>query len=126
MVPKQPYERIAAEFCGFVASRYAVSCTFGQCCSGFGAALDGYISVDGRFDRHAGDNLYWQSTKSDGEIHSINFGHVKRPSDVDELEDFLSDIEAGRQPKPNGRDGLAVLRMVEAIYCGNGKRVTLG
>jgi predicted dehydrogenase len=85
----------------------------------------GYIAVDGRFDTHGGDNLYWQSTQSKGEIHSINFGHVKPNSYVDELEDFLSDIEAGREPKPNGRDGLAVLRMVEAIYCGNGKRVIL-
>jgi predicted dehydrogenase len=85
----------------------------------------GYIAVDGRFDTHGGDNLYWQSTKSNGEIHSINFGHVKPNSYVDELEDFLCDIEAGREPKPNGHDGLAVLRMVEAIYCGNGKRVIL-
>jgi predicted dehydrogenase len=86
----------------------------------------GYIAVDGRFDTHGGDNLYWQCTKDGGEIHSINFGQVKPNSYVDELEEFLSDIEAGRQPKPNGRDGLAVLRMVEAIYGSNGKRVTVG
>ena len=86
----------------------------------------GYIAVDGRFDTHGGDNLYWQCTKDGGEIHSINFGQVKPNSYVDELEEFLSDIEAGRQPKPNGRDGLAVLRMVEAIYGSHGKRVTIG
>jgi len=85
----------------------------------------GYITVDGRFDAHGGDHLYWQSIRAGNEIHSINFGHMKPTSYVDELEEFVGDIQAGRQPRPSGRDGLAVLRMVESIYQSKGQRIPI-
>jgi predicted dehydrogenase len=77
---------------------------------------DGYITVDGRFDTHGGDNLYWQSRNEKGEIHSINYGQVRPNSYIAELQEFFADIEKGIEPKPSGRDGLEVTKMVEAIY----------
>ena len=86
---------------------------------------DGYITVDGRFDTHGGDNLYWHSLKGGGEIHSINYGHVKPNSYVLELEDFFADIEKGIEPTPSGRDGLEVTKMIEAIYKSNDQKVKI-
>jgi len=86
---------------------------------------DGYITVDGRFDTHGGDNLYWQSLKGKGEIHSINYGQVKPNSYVLELEEFFDDIEKGIEPKPSGRDGLEVIKMIEAIYKSNNHKVKI-
>jgi len=85
---------------------------------------DGYITVDGRFDTHGGDNVYWQSTKGSGEINSVNFGHVKPDSYVRELEEFFDDIERGRTPNPSHLDGWKVMKMIEAIYQSQGKTVT--
>jgi predicted dehydrogenase len=86
---------------------------------------DGYITVDGRFDTHGGDNLYWQSTKGSREINSINFGQVKPNSYVLELEEFFEDIENDIEPKPSGQDGLEVIKMIEAIYSSNALKVNL-
>jgi len=83
----------------------------------------GYITVDGRFDTHGGDNLYWQSDKNKGEILSTNYGHVKPNSYVLELEKFFSDIEKGLEPKPSGKDGLEVVKMVEAVYRSSGCKI---
>lgn len=86
---------------------------------------EGYITVDGRFDTHGGDNLYWQSSKGKGEIDSVNYGHVKPNSYVLELEDFFSDIEKGVEPRPSGKDGLEVIKMVEAVYKSNGSKIKI-
>jgi|MudIll2142460700_1097286.scaffolds.fasta_scaffold01290_3 predicted dehydrogenase len=85
----------------------------------------GYITVDGRFDTHGGDNLYWQSLKGRGEIQSINYGHVKPNSYGLELEEFFADIERGIEPKPSGRDGLEVIKMIEAIYKSSNNKITI-
>jgi predicted dehydrogenase len=76
----------------------------------------GYITVDGRFDTHGGDNVYWQSVRDGKEIHSINYGHVTPDSYVEELEDFFTHIRQGTEPQPSGKDGLEVIKMVEAVY----------
>lgn len=86
---------------------------------------EGYIAVDGRFDTHGGDNIYWQSTRGKGEIFSLNFGQVKPDSYVVELEGFFDDIAHNRQPKPSHLDGLAVMKMIETIYQSNGKRLKI-
>lgn len=86
---------------------------------------DGYITVDGRFDTHGGDNLYWQSTRGRGEIYSLNFGHVKPDSYVVELEEFFDDIMNNRQPKPSHLDGLAVIKMIETIYKSNNQTLKM-
>jgi len=86
---------------------------------------DGYITVDGRFDTQGGDNLYWQSIKEDGRIHSINYGHVPPKSYQLELEDFFNHVEKGIEPEPSGRDGLEVIKMVEAIYKSNGNKTKI-
>ena len=86
---------------------------------------DGYITVDGRFDTHGGDNLYWQSLKDKGEIHAINYGHVRPNSYVLELEEFFSNIESGTEPKPSGKDGLEVVKMIEGVYQSRGNSVKI-
>jgi len=86
---------------------------------------DGYIAVDGRFDTHGGDNVYWQSKKEGREIHSVNFGQIKPDSYVHELTEFFIDIRSGREPKPSGRDGLEVIKMIDAIYKSNGNKIKI-
>ena len=86
---------------------------------------EGYIAVDGRFDTHGGDNLYWQSIKKGREIHSINFGQIKPNSYVYELTEFFEDVRSGREPKPSGRDGLEVIRMIDAIYRSNSNKIKI-
>lgn len=86
---------------------------------------DGYITVDGRFDTHGGDNIYWQSLKDNGEIQSINFAQVKPFSYIYELEEFFDNIEKGIEPKPSGRDGLEVIKMIEAVYKSNGRKIQI-
>ncbi len=86
---------------------------------------EGYIAVDGRFDTHGGDNLYWQSIKDKGEIYSLNYGHVKPNSYVLELEEFFENIEKGVEPRPSGEDGLEVIKMVNAIYKSNSRKVKI-
>ncbi len=86
---------------------------------------EGYIAVDGRFDTHGGDNLYWQSLKGSGEIDTVNYGQVKPNSYVLELEEFFDAIENNREPKPSGNDGLEVIKMIEAVYKSHGNRVKI-
>lgn len=86
---------------------------------------DGYITVDGRFDTHGGDNLYWQSRNGGGEIQSVNFGHTKPNSYALEMEAFFDAIEKGNEPTPSGKDGLAVLRMIEAVYKSKGTPIAI-
>lgn len=86
---------------------------------------DGYVTVDGRFDTHGGDNLYWMSLKENGKIHSINYAQTKPNSYIFELEDFFRNIEKGTEPKPSGKDGLEVVKMVEAVYKSNGNKIKI-
>lgn len=86
---------------------------------------DGYITVDGRFDTHGGDNIYWRSIKHGGEIYSLNYGQTKPNSYQFELDAFFESIEKGMQPTPSGEDGLEVIRMVEAIYKSNNQTVAI-
>lgn len=77
---------------------------------------EGYITVDGRFDTHGGDHIYWQSLKGNREIHSVDFGQTKPNSYVLEMEDFFDSLKRSVQPDPSGQDGWEVIKMVEAIY----------
>ena len=42
-----------------------------------------------------------------------------------ELEDFFKNLIIGCEPKPTGNDGLEVIKMIEAIYKSNQKRVKI-
>jgi len=86
---------------------------------------DGYVTVDGRFDTHGGDNLYWQSAKEKGKIHRENYEGIKPNSYVLELDGFFGNIEKGVDPQPSGQDGLEVIKMVEAIYKSNATKVRI-
>jgi predicted dehydrogenase len=77
---------------------------------------DGYITVDGRFDSHGGDNVYWQSLSGNKQIHCINFGHVAQNSYVEELEEFFDAVQHGREPTPSGKEGVEVVKMVQSVY----------
>ena len=76
----------------------------------------GYITVDGRFDTHGGDNIYWQSIEDGKEIHCVNYGHVTPDSYVKELSYFFECILLGVSPQPSVYDGLEVIKMVESVY----------
>jgi predicted dehydrogenase len=86
---------------------------------------DGYVTVDGRFDTHGGDHVYWQSLRGQGEIHTIDFRHVPPDSYVLEMEDFFSALSRGIDPSPGGQDGVAVMQMIEAIYRSKGSRIVI-
>jgi len=83
---------------------------------------DGYLTVDGRFDTHGGDRLYWQSRKAGSDIFALDFGHRPQRSYVDELDAFIDAVAAGVTPEPTVEDGIEVLRMVEALYRADGTR----
>lgn len=85
---------------------------------------DGYITVDGRFDTHGGDKVYWQGNGGKT-IRCEDFGHIPPNSYVLELDDFYKALQDGKQPEPSGEDGLKIMGMIDRIYKNNGKEVDL-
>ena len=84
----------------------------------------GYITVDGRFDTHGGDKVYWQGNGGKT-IRCEDFGHIPPNSYVLELDDFYVALQNGIQPVPSGEDGLKIMAMIDVIYNNNGKEVNL-
>ena len=78
---------------------------------------DGYINVDGRFDTHGGDKVYWKG--KDQKIQSKDFGDIKPNSYVEEIDSFIEKLESGNKCSPSIKDGLEVMRMVNFIYSKN-------
>jgi len=76
---------------------------------------DGYINVDGRFDTHGGDKIFW-STKKDGKLYSEDFSHLKPNSYQLEIDNFINNLQQGKQCSPNAGDALEVMRMIDFIY----------
>ena len=75
---------------------------------------DGYINIDGRFDTHGGDKIFWRGKNK--KIQSRDFSNTKPNSQVDEINNFISCIKTNKECSPNIKDGLEVLKMVEYIY----------
>ena len=57
---------------------------------------------------------------------SEDYEHCTQPMYTTQMREFLGAIEEGRQPRPSGQDGRAVMEIVEArVRVGGGDRVTL-
>ena len=76
---------------------------------------EGYINVDGRFDTHGGDKVYWSNTK-ENKIDSRDFSHIKPNSYQLEIENFINTLEKKAECSPSVRDGLEVMRMIDFVY----------
>ena len=81
---------------------------------------EGYINVDGRFDTHGGDKIFWLNKKKN-KILSKDFGHIKPQSYKLEMEKFIDTISNKKNPSPSAKDGLEVMRMIDFIYSSNKK-----
>ena len=79
---------------------------------------EGYINVDGRFDTHGGDKIFW-STKKDNKFYSEDFSHIKPNSYQLEIENFINNIRNNKPCSPNAKDALEVMRMIKFIYESN-------
>ena len=79
---------------------------------------EGYINVDGRFDTHGGDKIFW-STKKDGKFYSEDFSHIKPNSYQLEIDNFVNNLKNGKPCSPNANDALEVMRMIKFIYENN-------
>ena len=76
---------------------------------------DGYINVDGRFDTHGGDKIFW-SRKTDNKFFSRDFSHIKPNSYLLEIDNFISNLKNNKECSPSIHDGLAIMKMIEFIY----------
>ena len=76
---------------------------------------EGYINVDGRFDTHGGDKIFW-SSKREKKILSKDFSHIKPNSYLLEIDSFISNIKNNKEISPSARDGLEIMKMIEFIY----------
>ena len=76
---------------------------------------DGYINVDGRFDTHGGDKIFW-STKNDGKFYHKDFSHLKPNSYQLEIDSFINNLKTGKPCSPSATDALEVMRMINFIY----------
>ena len=88
------------------------------------SGTDGYITVDGRFDTHGGDKIYWKSNKN-GLIRCEDFGHIPPQSYLLELNSFYNSLKDNMQPEPSAEDGVKVMKMIDAIYESNNQKVCL-
>jgi predicted dehydrogenase len=76
---------------------------------------EGYINVDGRFDTHGGDKIFW-STKKDGKFYSEDFSHLKPNSYQLEIDNFVNNLKNNKHCSPDANDALEVMRMIDFIY----------
>ena len=76
---------------------------------------DGYINVDGRFDTHGGDKIYWSNNK-EKKLLSKDFSHIKPNSYLLEIDNFINNIKNKKKCSPSAEDGLEIMKMIEFIY----------
>jgi len=76
---------------------------------------EGYINVDGRFDTHGGDKIYW-STRKDNKFFTKDFSHIKPNSYQLEIDNFVSNLKNNKKCSPSAADALAVMKMIDFIY----------
>ena len=79
---------------------------------------NGYINVDGRFDTHGGDKIFWYNKNTD-KILSKDFSKIKPQSYKLEIEKLIDTIMNKKTPSPSAKDGLEVMRMIDFIYAKN-------
>jgi predicted dehydrogenase len=76
---------------------------------------DGYINVDGRFDTHGGDKIYWCS-KNKKDFFTIDYSELKPDSYKQEIEKFVFNLKNNNQCRPSVKDALEVMKMIDLIY----------
>jgi predicted dehydrogenase len=74
----------------------------------------GYINVDGRFDSHGGDKVYWRNF--DGGLESKDFSHLKPNSYQLEIENFIKNLQQDKNCSPSAKDGFEIMKMIDFIY----------
>ena len=79
---------------------------------------NGYINVDGRFDTHGGDKIFW-STNKDKKFYSKDFSHIKPNSYQLEIDNFISNLKNNKKCSPSVEDAVEVMRMISFIYKNN-------
>jgi len=76
---------------------------------------EGYLNVDGRFDTHGGDKIFW-STKKDGKFFSRDFSHIKPNSYQLEIDNFVSNLKNNKECSPTASDAFEVMKMISFVY----------
>jgi len=79
---------------------------------------DGYINVDGRFDTHGGDKIFW-TNKEGKEIFNKDFSNIKPNSYAIEIEKFIERLENNQELSPSIEDGVEVMKMIDYVYSSN-------
>ena len=71
--------------------------------------------MDGRFDTHGGDKIFW-STKKDGKFYNEDFSNIKPNSYQLEIDNFINNLRNNKSCSPSANDALEVMRMIDFIY----------
>lgn len=75
----------------------------------------GYINVDGRFDTHGGDKIFW-STFDDKKFYNKDFSDIKPTSYEQEIENFVINLKQKKECSPSISDALEVMQMIDQVY----------
>jgi len=76
---------------------------------------EGYINVDGRFDTHGGDKIFW-SLKKEKKIFTKDFSDIKPDSYKQEIDKFVFNLKNKKECRPSAKDALEVMKMIDLIY----------
>lgn len=85
---------------------------------------NGFAWLDARRDVFAVDRLTWGVGSSRTAPQVVDFTADQSNSMALELDDFFSAIRSGRSLAPNADDGLAILRIVDALYAHPSSSIT--
>ncbi len=75
----------------------------------------GYINVDGRFDTHGGDKIFW-SINNDKKFYEKDFSDIKPSSYNQEIDLFIKNLKENKNCSPSILDALEVMRMIDIVY----------
>jgi predicted dehydrogenase len=82
--------------------------------------MDGYIRIEGLGKKYGGtERVYYGKRRED--FGAPQEEMIECDTNADKslelaLDEFVAAIQEGREPRPNGEDGIAVLKIVEKIY----------
>ena len=76
---------------------------------------EGYINVDGRFDTHGGDKVFWSNIK-DKKLLNKDFSDIKPNSYDQEIDNFITNLKENKKCSPSISDALEVMRMIDFVY----------
>ena len=85
----------------------------------------GFAWLDARRDVFAADRLTWGEKAGRSPPQVLDFFADQSNSMVLELDDFFSAIQTGRKLTPDADDGLAILRITDALYSHQTTRIAV-